>query len=82
MHLSETELFLRANDCQENLATRIIIEFVRDPGLILSELEHWRGIEAIYVVLIGGVVLDEKIPKLKYYRPVSVEKWEGIYREI
>ena len=31
-------------------------------GLILSYIEHRRGIETTYVVPIRGVILDEKIP--------------------
>ena len=44
LHLSETNLFLRANDFQANPETQIIIELMRDTGLIVAELEHWKGI--------------------------------------
>ena len=37
---------------------------MRYPGLILTELKHWRGIDTTYAVPIRGVILDEKIPKL------------------
>ena len=63
MHLSETKLFLRANDCQANPETQVIIELMRDTGLIISELEHLRGIDATYDITIQGVTLDEKIRK-------------------
>ena len=54
----------RAHDCQANLETRVIINFMRDPGLILAELENWRGVDTTYVVPIIWVILDEKTPKL------------------
>ena len=63
LHLSETELFLRANDCQANPATQVIIKFIRYPGLIIADLEYRRGIDTTYVVPIRGVILDEKISK-------------------
>ena len=72
MNIPETELLLRSNDCQANPETQVILKFVRDPGLILADLEHWRLIYATYVVPIRGVVLYEKIPKLMYYGPISV----------
>ena len=62
--MSETELLLRANDCQANPATRVIIKFMRDPGLILAEIEHRRFIDTSYVVPVRGVVLDEKTPNV------------------
>ena len=64
MHRSETKSFLRANDCQANPETRVIMELMRDTGLIHSELEHQRGIDTTYVITIQGVILNEKIPKL------------------
>ena len=45
LHLSETEIFLRANDCQANPETQFIIKFIRDPGLILAEIENRRSID-------------------------------------
>ena len=38
LHLSETELFLRANDCQANPATQVIIKFIIYFGLIIAEI--------------------------------------------
>ena len=73
---------LRANDCQANPATQVILKFMRDPGLILAELENRRDIDATYVVPIRGVILDEKTPKLKYDGPISVEKREGLAEAI
>ena len=69
LHLSETELLLRANDCKVNPETQVIIKFMRDPGLILEDIEHLRGIYTTYVVPIRGVILDDKTPKLKYDGP-------------
>ena len=74
MHLSETELLLRANDCQANPETQFIIKFIRDPGLILADIEHRRGIGATYAIHIRGVILYDKIPRLNYDGPISVEK--------
>ena len=37
---------------------------MRDPGLILTELEHRKVIDTTYVVPIRGVVLDEKTPNV------------------
>ena len=37
---------------------------MRDPGLILSGIEHRRGIDTTYVVPIRGFILDDKTPKL------------------
>ena len=54
----------RAHYCQANLETRFIINFKRDHGLIIAELEHWRGVDTNYVVPIIGVILDDKTPKL------------------
>ena len=48
---------------------------MRYTGLILVGLEYWRGINATCVFAIRGVILDEKIPKLKYDGPILVEKW-------
>ena len=73
---------LRANDCQVNPATQVIIKFMRDPELILAELEHRRGIYTTYVVPIRGVILYEKTPKLKYGGPISVDKREGLSKYI
>ena len=56
----------RAHDCQANLETRVIINFMRYPGLILAELEHWRGVDNTHVVPIIGVILDEKTSKLNF----------------
>ena len=39
---------------------------MRYPWLIISDIEHWRGIYTTYVVTIRGVILDEKIPKLNH----------------
>ena len=78
MRILETELLLRANDFQANLATQVITKFITDPGLFLAELEHWRGIDTIYFAPIRGVILDEEIQKLKYDGPISVDKQEGI----
>ena len=39
---------------------------MRYPWLIISDIEHWRGIYTTYVVPIIGVILDEKIPKLNH----------------
>ena len=64
MHLSETELFLRANDCQLNPETQVIIKFMRYPVLLLAELEHRRVIDTTYAITIRGVILYEKTPKL------------------
>ena len=75
MNLSGTELLVRDNDCQANPKTQVITKFMRDSGLILAELEHQRGIDTTYFVTIRGVILDEKIPKLKYDGPILVEKW-------
>ena len=74
MYLSETEILLRANDCQENPATQVIIKFMIYPGLILADIEHQRGIDTTYVPPIRGFILDEKIPKLNYNGPISVDK--------
>ena len=63
-----------ANDFRVNPATQVILKFMRDPGLILAENEHWRGIDAACVVPIKGVVLGENIRKLKYDDPILVEK--------
>ena len=49
---------------------------MRDPWLIIAKLEHRRGIGTTYVVPIRGVILDEKIPKLKYDGSILVYKWE------
>ena len=76
-HLPVTELFLRYNDCQANTATQVIIKFIRDPGLILADLEHRMGIENTHVVPIRGVIFDEKIPKLKYDGHISTDKQQG-----
>ena len=64
LHLPETELLLRANDCQANPETQVIIKFMRDPGLILADLVNLRGIDTTYVVTTRGVILDEKTPQL------------------
>ena len=72
MHISETKEFLRDNDCQENLSTQVILKLMRYHELIIAEIEHWRGIGATYDVPIRGVVVDDKIPKLKYYGPILV----------
>ena len=82
MHLPEIELLLRANDCQANPETQVILKFMRDYRLILTDLEHWRVIDATYVVPIRGVILYEKIPKFKYDGPISVEKREGLAKAI
>ena len=55
---------------------------MRDPGLIVVEFEHWRGIVATYVVTIRGVILDKKTPKSKHDGPISVEKREGLAEAI
>ena len=55
---------------------------MRDPGLILAELENRRDIDATYVVPIRGVILDEKTPKLKYDGSLSVYKKEGLAEAI
>ena len=47
-------------------------------GLITAELGHWRGIDTTYVVLIIGIILDEKTPNLKYDGPTLVDKREGL----
>ena len=82
MHLSETELFLRANKCQANLSTQVIIKLLKDPGLFIVDPEHLRGIDTNYVVPIRGVILDEKTPKLKYGGLISVDKWEELDKAI
>ena len=50
---------------------------MRNTGIILADLEHWRVIDTTYGVPIIGVILDEKIPKLKYDGPILVDKQEG-----
>ena len=55
---------------------------MRDTGLILADIEHWRSIDTTYVVPTRGVVLDDKKPKLKYDGPISVDKQEGIAEAI
>ena len=55
---------------------------MRDYRLILAELEHRRGIDTTYVVPIRGVILDEKIPKLKYDDSILVDKQEGLAKAI
>ena len=72
---------LIANDCKENLAIQVIINFMRYPGFIIPDIEHRRGIDTTYVVPIRGVILDEKIPKLKYDGPILVDKWERLAKE-
>ena len=72
--MSETELFIRASYCQENTDTQVIIKFMRDPGLNITELEHRRGIDTTYVVPIRGVILDEKTPKVEYDGSKLVDK--------
>ena len=37
LHLSETELYFRANGCQVNPETQVLIKFIRDPGLIIVD---------------------------------------------
>ena len=66
LHLPETGIFLKANDCQANPETQVIIKFMRDPGLIIAKLEHRRGIDTAYAVTIRGFILDEKTPKLNH----------------
>ena len=68
----------RAHDCQANLETRVIINFMRDPGLILAELEHRGGIGTTYSVPIRGVILDEKTQNLNYDGPILVDKRKGL----
>ena len=51
---------------------------MRDPVLILAKIEHWRVIDTTYGVPIIGVILDEKIPKLKYDGPILVDKQERL----
>ena len=82
MYILETELLIRANDCQANPETQVIIKFMRDPGLILAELEHRRGIGTTYYVPIRGVILDEKSPILKYDGPILVNEREGLAKAI
>ena len=41
-----------------------MIKLMKDPDLIVAELECPRGIETTYVIPVRGVILDEKIPKL------------------
>ena len=53
-----------------------------DAGLILSELEHRRGIDTTYVVTIREVILVEKITKLNYDGPMWVDKQEGLAEAI
>ena len=74
--MSETELFLRSKYCQANSEAQVTRKFMRDPWLIIAKLEHRRGIGTTYVVPIRGVILDEKIPKLKYDGSILVYKWE------
>ena len=46
-------------------------------------LEHVRrDIDATYIIPIIGVILDDKIPKLKYGGPILVEKREGLVEAI
>ena len=46
-------------------------------------LEHVRrDIDATYILPIIGVILDDKIPKLKYGGPILVEKREGLVEAI
>ena len=71
-------ILLRSNDFQKNRATQVIIKFMRYHVLIIADLELQRGIDTTYVVPIRGVILDEKIPKLSYYGPISVYKQEGL----
>ena len=59
----ETEILLRANDCQENPSTQVIIKLIRYPELILVDIENRRGIDTTYVVPIRGIILYEKTPK-------------------
>ena len=80
--MSETELLVIDNDCQENPETRVIIKFMRDPGSIIAELEHRRGIDTTYFLPIRGFILYDKIPKLKYDGPILVDKREGIAEAI
>ena len=65
-----------------NLTTQVIIKFMRDLGLILSELEQRMGIDTTCDVLLRGVILDEKTPKLKYDGSLSVYKKEGLAEAI
>ena len=65
-----------------NLTTQVIIKFMRDLGLILSELEQRMGIDTTCDVLLRGVILDEKTPKLKYGGLISVDKWEELDKAI
>ena len=51
---------------------------MRDPGLILAELEHRGGIGTTYSVPIRGVILDEKTQNLNYDGPILVDKRKGI----
>ena len=44
LHLTETELLLRANDCQANMETQVILKFMIHSGLILAEIEHWGSL--------------------------------------
>ena len=55
---------------------------MRDPGLIIAEIENWRGIVTTYVVPTRGVILDKKITTLKYDGPILVDKREGIVEAI
>ena len=55
---------------------------MRDPGLIIAEIENWRGIVTTYVVPTRGVILDKKITTLKYDGPILVDKREGIAEAI
>ena len=80
--MSEREPFIRANICQANMENQVIIKFMRDLALFLSELEHRMGIDNTYAVPMKGVILDEKIPKLKYYGPILVVKQEVLDKAI
>ena len=53
-------------------------QFMRDTRLIISDLEHRKGIYTTYVVPIRGVILDEKTQNLKYDGPILVDKRKGI----
>ena len=55
---------------------------MRDPGLIIAQIEHQSGIYTAYVVPIRVVILDEKITKLNYDGSITVDKQEGLTEAI
>ena len=57
---------LRANDSEENTATKVIVKFMRYLWLILTRFENLRSIDTTYVVPIIWVILDKKNPKLNH----------------